>query len=139
MTPTSSSLSAAVDKVGDRWTLLVVEALLGGALRFNQLQEAVPGISTNVLSQRLKHLEQQGLVVAELYTRRPARHAYALTSAGADLAGALRLLSAWGAAHAVDVETPAHAACGTPVEPRWFCPTCDVAVDDPQDDGLRYV
>lgn len=139
MSEQSSSLSAAVDKVGDRWTLLIVDALLRGPARFNQLQEGIAGISTNVLSQRLKHLEQQGLVVAELYSARPARHVYALSSAGRELAGPLRLLASWGSAHAEDVEAPAHAACGTPVEPRWFCPTCDIAVDDPQEDGVRYV
>jgi DNA-binding HxlR family transcriptional regulator len=138
MSEPSSSLSAAVDMVGDRWTLLIIEALMRGPARFNQLQEAIDGISTNVLSQRLKHLEQQGLVVAELYSTRPARHTYALGAAGRELAGALRLLAAWGAAHG-DLDTPAHAACGTPVEPRWFCPTCDIAVDDPHDDELRYV
>jgi DNA-binding HxlR family transcriptional regulator len=139
MAGSSSPLSAAVDKVGDRWTLLIVDALLGGPARFNQLQDSITGISTNVLSQRLKHLEQQGLVVAELYSARPARHVYALSSAGHELSGALRLLAAWGAAHGDDVQTPAHLACGTPVEPRWFCPTCDVRVDDPDDEPLRFV
>ena len=132
-------MSAAVDKVGDRWTLLIVEALMGGPARFNQLQDGIDGISSNVLSQRLKHLEQQGLVVAELYSTRPARHAYALSSTGRELAGALRLLAAWGASHGDDADAPRHAACGTPVEPRWFCPTCDVTVDDPDDEELRYV
>ena len=134
-----SPLTAAVDKVGDRWTLLIVEALLGGAARFNQLQESIAGISTNVLSQRLKHLEQEGLVVAELYSARPARHTYVLTSTGRELAGALRLLAAWGSGHDDDTAGAMHSACGTPVEPRWFCPTCDVAVDDPGDDELRFV
>lgn len=134
-----SPLSAAVDKVGDRWTLLIIEALLGAPARFNQLQEAIDGISTNVLSQRLKHLEQEGLVVAELYSARPARHSYALSSTGRELAGALRLLAAWGSAHGEGAQGPVHATCGTVLEPRWFCPTCDVLVDNPAADDLRYV
>ena len=134
----TSPLTAALRKVGDRWTLLVIDALFAGAARFNQLQAAVPGIATNVLSQRLKHLEHEGLVVAEPYSQRPPRYAYALTSAGHDLADALRLLTAWGAQHADDTEVMAHTLCGTALEPRWFCPTCDLVVDDAEADALRY-
>lgn len=134
----TSPLSAALRKVGDRWTLLVIDALFAGAARFNQLQAAVPGIATNVLSQRLKHLEHEGLVVAEPYSQRPVRYAYSLTSAGHDLADALRLLAAWGAEHDDDTEAVAHTLCGTALEPRWFCPTCDVVVDDVEADELRY-
>ena len=134
----ASPLTAALQKVGDRWTLLVIEALLPGAMRFNQLQQAVPGIATNVLSQRLKHLEHEGLVVAEAYSQRPPRFSYSLTSSGHDLADALRLLSAWGAQHGDDAESPAHTLCGTPLQARWFCPTCEETVADPEADELRY-
>ena len=134
----ASPLAAALAKVGDRWTLLIVEALLPGAARFNQLQARVDGIATNVLSQRLKHLEQEGLVAAEAYSRRPPRYAYRLTGAGQELADVLRLLAAWGAEHGEDTQTPAHSLCGTPLTPRWHCPTCDTPVDDPDADELRY-
>lgn len=138
MAPDVSPLAAAVQKVGDRWSLLVVEALLGGAARFNQLQEAVPGIATNVLSQRLKHLEHEGLVVAEAYSQRPRRFAYRLTAAGSELADALRLLAAWGAEHGDETEMPAHSLCGTALEARWYCATCDATVADAGADELRY-
>ena len=58
-------LAAALDSVGDRWTLLIVEALLGGARRFGDIQEALPGIAPNVLSQRLRRLESEGLALAQ--------------------------------------------------------------------------
>src|SRR5881398_2894954 len=89
-------LAAAVARVGDRWTMLLVEALLEGPRRFNDLIEALPGIAPNILSQRLKHLEKEFLVVAEAYSQRPPRFAYRLSEEGQDLAGALRLLGAWG-------------------------------------------
>lgn len=139
MQPSDSPLTAALRKVGDRWTLLVIEALFSGAARFNQLQEAVPGIATNVLSQRLKHLEHEGLVVAEAYSAKPPRYAYALTSPGHDLADALRLLAAWGAEHGDDTQSPAHSLCGTPLQARWYCATCDEVVADPEADELRYI
>src|SRR3712207_3777657 len=138
MATPASPLTAALSKVGDRWTLLVIEALLAGPARFNQLQEAVDGIATNVLSQRLKHLEREGLVVAEAYSQRPVRYSYALTASGHELADALRLLAAWGAEHGDDTESPAHSLCGTTLRARWFCPTCEAVVENPEADELRY-
>jgi DNA-binding HxlR family transcriptional regulator len=120
-----SPLHAALSKVGDRWTLLVIDALLDGPGRFSDLQERVTGIAPNILSARLKSLEDDGLVAAHAYSRRPLRHEYALTAYGKELAGAIKLLAAWGARHDEAVETPRHGLCGTPLEVRWYCPTCD--------------
>jgi DNA-binding HxlR family transcriptional regulator len=137
--PAASSLAWAAERVGDRWTLLIVNALLGGPLRFGELAEALPGIATNVLSQRLKRLEADGLLVANAYSARPPRFSYELTQAGRELAGVLALLSHWGAV-AGGGEGVRHSACGTPLEARWWCPTCDRPVDDPDDEGeLRFV
>jgi DNA-binding HxlR family transcriptional regulator len=133
-----SPLAAALDSVGDRWTLLLVEALLGGARRFGDLQEALGGIAPNVLSQRLRRLESEGLVLAQPYSERPQRYVYELTSSGHDLAGALRLLSDWGARHGESAEQPRHEACGTPVEVRWWCPTCERPVGDDESADLHY-
>ena len=63
--PTTTPLAAALDSVGDRWTLLLVEALLDGPRRFGDLQEQVPRIAPNVLTQRLRRLEGEGLVLAQ--------------------------------------------------------------------------
>jgi DNA-binding HxlR family transcriptional regulator len=125
-----SPLSQALARVGDRWTLLVVEALLDGPRRFNDLLDQLPGIAANILSERLKRLEREGLLVARPYSDRPPRAAYQLTAEGRELAGALRLLAYWGAGHADPAQAPRHAACGTPIEARWYCPTCDRLVDD---------
>jgi DNA-binding HxlR family transcriptional regulator len=133
-----SPLAAALDSVGDRWTLLLVEALLGGPRRFGDLQEAMGGIAPNVLSQRLRRLESEGLVLAQPYSERPQRYVYELTSSGHELAGALRLLSDWGARHGESAEPPRHEACGTPVEVRWWCPTCERPVGDDESADLHY-
>ena len=72
------------------------------------------------------------IVVARPYSRRPLRSAYHLTATGRDLAGALRLLSQWGADAAgpgSGTTAPAHQTCGTQLEVRWWCPTCDHAVE----------
>ena len=54
-----SPLEAALERVGDRWSLLLVEALLAGPRRFNELGEAVPGIAPNILTDRLRRLERE--------------------------------------------------------------------------------
>lgn len=132
-----SPLGAAVARVGDRWTLLIVEALLEGPRRFNDLIDSLPGIAPNILSHRLKHLEKEFLIVAEPYSERPPRFAYRLSDEGHDLAGALRLLGDWGARHSGG-EAPRHEVCGTPMEFRWYCPTCAVVLDEAEPE-LRFI
>jgi DNA-binding HxlR family transcriptional regulator len=130
-----SPLAEALARVGDRWTLLVVEALLPGPQRFNELLSLVPGIAANILSERLKRLERDGLLIARPYSQRPPRAAYQLTAEGRELTGALQLLAHWGTRHADTVDAPRHLACGTPVEARWYCPTCDQLVDHEPDNA----
>jgi len=131
-------LAAALDSVGDRWTLLIVGALLDGPRRFGDLQEQLPKIAPNVLAGRLRRLESEGLVLAQPYSERPRRFVYELTASGHELAGALRLLADWGARHRDNSEPPRHEVCGTPVEARWWCATCERPVDGDEADDLHY-
>jgi len=125
----ATPLELALERVGDRWSLLIVEALLDGPRRFNELAEGV-GIAPNILTDRLRRLEREGVVVARPYSERPPRMEYELTSAGHDLAGALRLLADWGSRRSEDSDPLRHELCGTPLEARWYCPTCTVVIDD---------
>lgn len=129
MPAVESPLAAALERVGDRWSLLVIEVLLAGPRRFNELQAEVAGIAPNILSDRLKRLEAEGVLRSQPYSERPVRLVYALTADGQELAGALRLLADWGSRVARDAEPLRHAVCGTPVEARWYCPTCERAVE----------
>ncbi|HEX8025760.1 MAG TPA: helix-turn-helix domain-containing protein [Candidatus Limnocylindrales bacterium] len=124
-------LELALERVGDRWSLLLVEALLDGPRRFSELSEGVAGIAPNILTSRLRSLEREGVVIARPYSDRPPRVEYSLTAAGRDLAGALRLLADWGARRSGDAEPLRHDVCGTPLEARWYCPTCTTVVDEP--------
>lgn len=136
LTPTgpSSPLGAALDRVGDRWSLLLVERLLDGPARFNDLLTGVSGIAPNILTDRLRRLERERVVHAVPYSTRPVRMEYALTADGRDLASAVRLLADWGGSRPIDGETRhealRHDACGTPLEARWFCPTCERSITD---------
>jgi DNA-binding HxlR family transcriptional regulator len=130
-------LAAALERVGDRWSLLLIEALLGGPRRFGELSESVSGIAPNILSERLKRLEGERIVRATPYLERPPRFTYALTDEGLELAGVLRLLAAWGSRGSAHAEPMRHGVCGTPVEARLWCPTCARSVEEPEADELR--
>jgi DNA-binding HxlR family transcriptional regulator len=119
------ALDEALRRVGDRWSLAVVAALVDGPRRYGELAEELPGIAANTLAARLRQLESDGLVLARPYSERPRRFAYALTPEGAALGGVLDALEAW----AGGGDAPLHDLCGTPLERRLYCPTCGVPVD----------
>ncbi len=87
----------ALDVVGDRWTLLIVRELMLGPRRFTDLLDGLPGISRNLLTERLRALQGDGVVVRDELDPPAARHVYRLTEDGEELAGAMIPLVAWGA------------------------------------------
>jgi DNA-binding HxlR family transcriptional regulator len=131
-----AALADAVARVGDRWSLLLIAALLDGPKRFGELQRELPGIAPNVLTQRLRALERDAIVVARPYSQRPPRFVYELSSSGQELASVLRLLAAWGAR--TGGGEVRHDVCGTPMEARWWCPTCEQAVGVEPADELHF-
>jgi DNA-binding HxlR family transcriptional regulator len=112
-----SPLVHAAERVGDRWVLLLIDALLDGPRRFGELQDQVTGIAPNILSSRLKQLERHRVVIAQPYQQRPPRYAYELTASGYALAAALRVLAQWGATEG-DGEPVRHHTCGDGPERR---------------------
>ena len=132
-------LAAALERVGDRWSLLLIEALLDGPRRFGELSDAISGIAPNILSERLKRLEGERIVRSTPYSERPPRFSYALTDEGQELAGVLRLLADWGSRGSAHAEPMRHGLCGTPVEARLWCPTCSRSLDEPEAEELRFV
>ncbi len=139
MAAPQTPLAAALERVGDRWSLLLIEALLDGPRRFGELSEMIPGLAPNILSERLKRLEGERILRATPYSERPPRFTYALTDEGLELAGVLRLLADWGARGSAHAEPMRHGACGTPLEARMWCPTCARALEEPEADELRFV
>lgn len=90
------ALAYALDVVGDRWTLLIIRELLTGPRRFKDLSDGLPGISTNLLSERLKNLEQQGLLSRRVLPPPAGSTVYELTSRGQALEKAVLELGRWG-------------------------------------------
>src|SRR6266540_1750259 len=120
------SLEHAARRIGDRWTLRLIGALLDGDRTFSELAAEVDGIAPNILTARLRALQGEALIAARPYERRPLRMRYALTEPGRRLAAAITALSAWGARHEGREghgQRLFHEVCGTPVESAPWCPT----------------
>ncbi len=101
-------MATALDFVGDRWTILILRELLGGPARFQDLKDGLPGIAANLLSERLRRMEEDG-IVRKLNVA--GSGLYTLTDAGADIRTAIEELGMWGArmAHALGrVAPPVH-------------------------------
>ncbi len=91
------ALARALDVAGDRWTLLIVRELAPGARRFTDLLDGLPRVSRNLLTERLRGLERDGIVVRRDLPPPAARQVYELSDDGRDLATAMGPLIAWGA------------------------------------------
>ena len=94
-----------LDRLGDKWTVLVVGLLEAGPVRFNRLRAALPGISQKVLTSTLRSLERDGLVHRQVTLEVPVRVEYSLTALGASLSQPLSALRTWTDAHFAEVVT----------------------------------
>jgi DNA-binding HxlR family transcriptional regulator len=132
-------VAQVAERLGDRWSLVVIAALLSGPLRYGELQERVRGIAPNILSARLRKLEDDGIVVSSPYSDRPPRFEYRLTADGESLGDALRLLVDWSlSTQAVEPrDAPRHEVCGTPLQVRWWCPVCEEVATPADDESVR--
>jgi DNA-binding HxlR family transcriptional regulator len=106
-----------LDRIGDRWTVLVIGALIEGPHRFSSVARRVDGISQKMLTQTLRGLERDGLVERTIYPEVPPRVEYELTESGRSLSEPLASLEAWAKEHmAMVLQSRAHydAIAGTP-------------------------
>ena len=88
-------LATALDLVGDKWSLVIVRDLMRGLGKYQEFLRSPEGIPTNILADRLKSLEGQGIVRRRRYQTRPIRHEYVLTRKGAELLPVLQQLVIW--------------------------------------------
>lgn len=93
------NIAQTLNIIGDRWTMLILHELLVGTENFNEIKGNLHGLSSNVLSARLKSMEEAGLVTSTLYSAHPPRYSYALTDAGKELEHVFNALAIWGSAH----------------------------------------
>src|SRR3954451_18086609 len=117
--PRECSIAAALDVVGEKWSLLVVRELFLGVRRFSDIA-ANTGAPRDILTARLRRLEELGVITRRAYSERPPRHEYVLTEAGKDLRPVIMSLKQWGDTHvAQDHLSPVmEHSCGAVFEPR---------------------
>ena len=96
-----------LERIGDKWTLLVIRDLLSGRRTYGELLDSPEGIPTNILADRLKRLEESGIVERSPYQNNPVRYAYTLTEQGTDLKEVLDVLIKWGKRHIPGTRTRA--------------------------------
>ena len=92
-----------LDRIGDRWTVLLVISLADGALRFSQLRAKIEGITPKVLTQTLRALERDGLVTRTVFAEVPPRVEYELTDLGRDLLAPIGAIRVWAEEHAARI------------------------------------
>lgn len=86
---------AAFELLGKRWTGLIIHVMLNGPKRFSDFQEVIPNLSPRMLTERLKELEEQGVVLRQVYPEMPVRIEYELTDKGRDLQNVMTEVQAW--------------------------------------------
>jgi DNA-binding HxlR family transcriptional regulator len=121
------SVAKALEVIGERWSLLIVRAVMHGNRRFGEMQESL-GIARNVLSARLQRLVDEEILERRAYQESPPRYEYFLTEKGLDLWPALIALLNWGDRYSPDPEGPrrliVHKECGGTVSERGICESC---------------
>ncbi|WP_288876392.1 helix-turn-helix domain-containing protein [uncultured Fusobacterium sp.] len=124
------NIAQTLNIIGDRWTLLIVHEIFLGKKSYKELEEKLTGIATNLLSSRLKELEENGIIKAEVYQERPLRYCYSITDKGKDLREVFNAIILWGHEHLevcfkkiVDKNT------GDEVELRYYNPKTKKVLD----------
>jgi DNA-binding HxlR family transcriptional regulator len=124
------SIARALERLGERWTLLVLREAFIGARRFEEFAERLD-IARNVLTARLALLVDEGVLERRLYQERPERYDYRLTEKGLDLFGVLVALMKWGDRWYAPAGPPRilrHRNCGGEVGERLTCERCGATV-----------
>ena len=88
-----------LDRIGDKWTVLVIGALIDGPLRFTAVRQRVGGVAPKVLTQTLRAMERDGLLTRTVFAQVPPRVDYALTDLGVSLGGPIAVLTDWAEEH----------------------------------------
>lgn len=99
-------IAVTLDVLGDRWSLVVVRDMLVGKKRFGEFLASPEGIPTNILADRLRRLEAQGIIAKRAYATRPVRYQYSLTGKGRALLPVLQAMAHWASAQVPDTWAP---------------------------------
>lgn len=127
LTSQSCSVARAVAQVADPWTIMILREMFLGTRRFDEFLR-LTGVSSHLLSLRLKKLEEGGVIRREAYSQRPLRHDYRLTQMGHDLWPVIVAFKQWGDRWLVDGDPAVHIhhkSCSSSAALEVSCPECD--------------
>lgn len=123
------NIAQTLNIIGDKWSLLILHQLLIGNETYKEMQDNLDGIPTNLLSERLKSMEEDELIERELYQSHPPRYKYSLTEKGYDLEDVFNSLILWGEKYLDKCyKKLVHKDCNHSIEHRYYCSNCDKIV-----------
>ena len=120
------NLARTLNILGDRWTMLVLHRIYKNINTFKELEEALDSIPTNILSDRLKLLTENGLISKELYSEHPPRYEYIITEKGKDFNHVFNSMIIWANKYLEDCNrTIVHKKCNNKVSIEYYCEECN--------------
>lgn len=123
------NIAQTLNIIGDKWTLLILRQLAKGNDTYNAILEKLDGIPSNLLSNRLKSLEEDELIKPVLYQAHPPRYRYVLTKSGKDLDDVFNSIILWGEKHLQKCyKKLVHTSCNHPIKLQYYCPHCNTVV-----------
>lgn len=123
------NIAQTLNIIGDKWTLLILRQLMLGYDTYTEIQDRLEGIPSNLLSERLKCLEEDELITTQLYQAHPPRYRYLLTESGRDLSDVFNSIILWGERNLKKCHKKlTHSECGHKIELTYYCPHCDKTI-----------
>lgn len=133
------NLAKTLNILGDRWTMLVLHRIFKDKNTFKELEEALDTIPTNILSDRLKLLTENGLITKELYSEHPPRYEYIITEKGRDFNHVFNSMIIWANKYLKDCnKTVCHNKCDSQVEIKYYCEECCKYIDEDELTVMEY-
>lgn len=124
------NIAQTLNIIGDKWTLLILRQLSNGNDTYNSMLENLEGIPSNLLSNRLKKLEEDELIIPVLYQTHPPRYKYVLTESGKDLDDVFNSIILWGERHLKKCyKELIHTSCNHNITLQYYCPHCKETID----------
>lgn len=124
------NIAQTLNIIGDKWSLLILHQILMGHDTYKEIQDGLDGIPTNLLSERLKTMENDELIEKNLYQAHPPRYKYSLTERGYDLEDVFNSMIMWGQKHLNKCyKKLVHDECNHSIIHKYYCTNCNKIVE----------
>lgn len=124
------NIAQTLNIIGDKWSLLIIHQLFVGNDTYKKIQDNLENIPTNLLSERLKSLEIDGILKKHIYQSHPPRYQYSLTEKGYDLEDVFNSIILWGEKYLnTCYKKLVHSKCNCSITQKYYCHKCNTYVD----------